>query len=254
MKKVLTVLLAVLMAGSMVACGGDDAATTTAAAGTTTAAATTTKAPSTTQAPDETEEPSKEFTLLPDDAEWAYKLFMCPYTPGPNGNEGGSFDPATDEMAQYIEANPEWYKNAATLSADWTKAQAPFGDRTSGFTEGQSPIGWAGETHGIMLYTTFELTADQFALISAASGQDVYMNLFYDNACYVYINGTLVFSNDANCGPNDWNEAQEPVDFNAEGLVYSELFKEGTNEIAVSLKDCWGGREFLMGLEYLPIS
>lgn len=251
MKKVLSVLLAALMAASMVACGGDDAAETTADA------ATTTKAPAaqTTVAPsgdDEVEEPDdepEEVTLMADDYEWHYMLFNCPYV----GAEGGSFTPETDEMAAYLADHPEWYTETETMAA-WPTAQAPFGDRQLGGPEGSSPIGWAGDVHGIMLYTTFELSAENYELVKNAEPGEVYMNMFYDNAIYMYINGTLVFSHDANCGAGDWNESQSFVDFSGDFENINEVLKEGTNEIAVSLKDCWGGREFIMGLTYLPLS
>jgi len=253
MKKVLTLLLAALMVTSLFACGNDSDNKTDTTPASTTAASTTaasTTAAATTKAPDEPQQPTedKSFTLFEDTLDWAYKVFNCPYTPGSNGDAGGSFDPATDEMATYITENPEWFKNGATLTADWPKSAAPFGNRATS----QSPIGWEGDAHGLMLYTTFDLTADQLALLKTAKEGDVYMNLFYDNTCYIYINSTLVFSEDASCQSGDWNEEQEPVEFNADGLDLASLFKEGTNEISVSLKDCWGGREFIMSLEYAP--
>lgn len=251
MKKVLTLLLAALMATSLFACGSDSDDNTDTTPASTTAASTTaasTTAAATTKAPDEPQQPTtenKSFTLFEDTLDWAYKVFNCPYS---GSGAGGSFAPATDEMATYITENPEWYKNGATLAADWPKAAAPFGDRAAS----QSSIGWEGDAHGLMLYTTFDLTADQLALLKTAKEGDIYMNLFYDNTCYIYINGTLVFSEDANFQSGDWNEEQEPVDFNADELDLASLFKEGTNEISVSLKDCWGGREFIMSLEYSP--
>lgn len=132
--------------------------------------------------------------------------------------------------------------------ATWPTATAPMGDRYDRLGDNGSPIGWANDTHGIICYATFNLTAEQMEWVGKAELNDIYMNVFYDNAFYLYINGELVFFEDANGGEGDWNEAQEPVDF-MDGVDIRTILKAGENTVVAKLKDCWGGREFIMGLE-----
>lgn len=247
MKKILSLLLAGMMLLGMASCGNEDPADTTTTAGTTTAKTTTTTAKTTRPQEVRPDDLPDDWTLLASQYEWHYKLFNCPF----DRDNGAIFPEETDEMAQWLaEKGEEWYKDEALLAemATWPTATAPMGDRYDNLGEGNSPIGWAGDVHGIICYATFELTAEQMEWVAKAGQNDIYMNIFYDNAFYLYINGELVYSDDANGGEGDWNEAQEPVDF-AEGVDIRTILKEGENTVVAKLKDCWGGREFLLGLE-----
>ncbi len=249
MKKLFTLLMAGLMVFSMAACS-DDSATTTPAGD---PAATTTK-PTTTPGkttPKPYEDPDKDpnapddWTILEATTDWHFKLFNCPF----NRDAEVQFDPATDEMAQWFaEKGEEWYKDEAILAdmKTWPTQTAPMGDRYDGLGENGSPIGWANDTHGIICYQTVTLTAEQIEWLTYCDETSVYMDIWYDNAFYIYINGTLVFSDDANGGDGDWVDTMGPVDFEVD---VSKLFVEGENDIVVTLKDCWGGREFIMGIE-----
>lgn len=258
MKKLFALLLAGLMVFSMASCADDntDPADTT-TGGNTTTVATTTKPAITTPPSIEPEDPNAldNWTLMPLETDWHYKIFNCP-TLTNSGDEGTSYDPDQDEMAQWLaEKGEEWYKNADVLSemAGWDIQTAPMGDRYDRLGDGNSPIGWAGDNHGLICYTTFELTAEQMNWVAAAEQNDIYMDVWYDNTFYIWINGTLVYSHDGegapqNSGGADWNDALEPVDFD-EDVDIRKILKEGENTIVVTLKDGWGGREFILALE-----
>lgn len=248
MKKILSLLLAGMMLLGMASCTKDAPDTTTPAASTTTTAGTTTKKPVTTlpqvERPDDMPD---DWVLLESQYEWHYKLFNCPF----DRDNGAIFPEETDEMAKWLaEKGEEWYKDPELLAemATWPTATAPMGDRYDRLGDNGSPIGWANDVHGIICYATFNLTAEQMEWVGKAEINDIYMNVFYDNAFYLYINGELVFFEDANGGEGDWNESQEPVDF-MDGVDIRTILKEGENTVVAKLKDCWGGREFIMGLE-----
>lgn len=254
MKRILSLLLAGMMVLGMASCTSGEANSTTTAGATT--EATTTRRVITTPPPISEDKPSdlEDWTLLELASDWHYKIFKCPYTDAegnPKGDAGGVFLYDTDEMAQWMnEKGEEWYKNPDVIAemAAWDTKTAPMGDRYDRLGDGNSPIGWAGDYHGIVCYTTFELTAEQMELVGKAEANDIYMNVFYDNAFYVYINGVPVFSHDAGGEAGDWVDSMVFVDFE-EGIDIRKILKEGTNEIVVTLKDCWGGREFIMSLE-----
>ncbi len=247
MKKLLTLLLAGLMVFGLVACTTEEPADTTVGGDTT--VATTTKKPDVTPAPPVTTDPNKpdDWTLLEAASDWHYQLFTCPFV----RDAEVQFDPETDEMAKWFaEKGEEWYKDETLLAemATWPTQTAPMGDRYDALGENNSPIGWANDVNGIICYQQINLTAEQMEWIAQADEYNIYMDVFYDNAFYVYINGTLVYSHDANGGEGDWNESMEPVDFQVD---VRDLFKEGANDIVVTLKNCWGGREFIMSIECL---
>lgn len=178
--------------------------------------------------------------------DWHYKIFNCPNTVDANV---ATFDSETDEMAQWLADKGEnWYVDAIEDMKSWDVKTAPMGDRYDPVGEGNSPIGWSGDAHGLITYTTFDLTAEQMGWVAQADLNDIYMNIWYDNTLYLYINGTLVFSHDNEGASGDWNDAQTAVDF-AEDVDIREILKEGENTVVASLKDGWGGREFIMSLE-----
>lgn len=192
---------------------------------------------------------SKSGYIFEEYSEYHYTTFVCPYTDGAGvvggGQANGYFDPATDEMAAFIAENPEWYKDTKLMES-WDIASAPFGDRIAAMMAADTPfISDPTNVNGLMVYKTFEITD--------LSDDIVYtLNMFYDNTVYVYINGKLYFKNDANCGNGDWNGDYDPIKYNADDqkLTLKDFLVQGTNYIAVSIKNCWGGRELDMYLEY----
>lgn len=171
---------------------------------------------------------------------WHYITHYCPYTDG-DGNVGGSaaggyFDEASDEMAMYVAEHPEWYKDTELMAA-WDEADGPFGDCIGKEFAADTDFVNDQHTNGLMVYKTF--TVDGLA------DDDLYeLYCFYDNTVYIYINGALYFVNDANCGMNDWNGAYDLITCNTEeGKTLRDFLVEGENYIAISIKNCWGGRE-----------
>ena len=259
MKKLFSILLAGLMVFGMAACAGETATdeTTVPGDGATTPGATTIRPAITTPNMDPGGSPEgfEDWELLELATDWHYMIFNCP-TLHSSGDEGTEYDPEQDEMAAWLAAKGEdWYKNPDVIAemAAWDVKTAPMGDRYDGLGDGNSPIGWAGDAHGLICYTTFELSAEQMTWVAAAGINDIYMNVWYDNTFYIWINGTLVYFHDGEGAPQgqggaDWNDALEGVDF-MDDVDIREILKEGTNEIVVSLKDGWGGREFILGLD-----
>lgn len=187
--------------------------------------------------------------IIEEYSEYHYTTFVCPYTDG-NGVVGGSapngyFDPATDEMAAFIAQNPEWYKDTKLMES-WDIASAPFGDRIGVMMAAETPfITDPVNVNGLMVYKTFEIKD---------LSDDIHysLNVFYDNTVYIYINGKPYFINDANCGVGDWNGDYEPINYNIDDqpLTLKDFLVEGTNYIAISIKNCWGGRELDLSLTY----
>lgn len=193
-------------------------------------------------APVEEDEPTEIFEQMDT---WHYITHYCPYTDG-NGTVGGStaggfFDEASDEMAMYVAEHPEWYKDTE-LMASWDEADAPFGNCISSDIAADTDFLNDTNTNGLMVYKTFT--------VDSISEADLYeMYCFYDNTVYIYVNGELYYVSDANCGSGDWNGAYDLINCNtAEDKTLRDFLVEGENYIAVSIKNCWGGREFDMYL------
>ena len=141
----------------------------------------------------------------------------------------------TADFAAYLKEHPDWKDPGYDVSS-WQVANAPLGDRVNG----SSPVGWGGEgsePHGLLAVTTFEIED-----LAALEGLTYSMNIFYDNTIYMYINGNLVYSDDsAVTGEGvDWLDNYEDKEFTED---IGQYLVEGTNTVAVSLLDGWGGRE-----------
>lgn len=265
MKKFTSILLVLAMLASgalMTACSGDEATETEGtpagveetepAAEETEAPAEETEAPvEETEAPaEETEAPAEEEAAEEDDDGFGflveqmelfhYKTFVCPYTGGDGvigGSSGGYFDPETDEMAKFIAENPEWYKDTEMMSK-WEEAEGPFGDRIDvSFAADTDFVNDPENTNGLMLFKTFNVE-------NLADDTLYELYCFYDNTVYIYINGELYYSHDAHCGDGDWNGAYDLIKCNSDpDKDLGDFLVEGENTIAISVKNCWGGRE-----------
>ena len=195
-----------------------------------------------TEAPAEETEEDTGFGYLVDQMELMhYRTFVCPYTDG-NGEiggwtAGGYFDPDDDEMAEFVSKNPEWYKDTA-LMAGWDEAEGPFGDCINeAFAADTDFINDKVNTNGLMVYRTFNVD-------NLADDTLYELYCFYDNTVYIYINGELFFYNDANCGNGDWNGSLELIKCNTDPEKdLGDFLVSGENYIAISIKNCWGGRE-----------
>lgn len=274
MKKTLSVILALLMLSSaamLSACSSGDSNDANNDTTADTSAETSAETEAETEAEKETEkEPETEAETKPETepeteapapepesssglvfdqmSTWHYATYVCPYTDG-NGDIGGGaanghFEEADDEMAAFVKANPEWYKDTAMMKG-WDEADAPFGDCINSMIAAQTdfildPV----NTNGLMVYKTFNID-------DLAEDTLYEMYCFYDNTVYIYVNGELYYYSDANCGVGDWNGGLDLITCNtAEGKTLRDFLVEGENYIAVSIKNCWGGREFDMYVTY----
>ncbi|MGN1346631.1 MAG: hypothetical protein ACI4V1_07575 [Eubacteriales bacterium] len=176
-----------------------------------------------------------------------YTTFFCPYTDG-SGQVGGSasggfFAEEDDEMAAFIAENPEWYKDTALMSS-WDEVEAPFGDCIDSFIAADTDFRNDPNTNGLMVYKTFNVEN-----LSDANLYELYC--FYDNTVYIYVNGNLFYYSDAHCGSGDWNGGYDLIKCNTEeGKDLGDFLVEGENYIAISIKNCWGGRELDLYMTY----
>ena len=229
----------------LAACDATPSDTIPATDSTTTAITTTTGNRTTTdQSNPDTPTPTTTLAILEFQTEWHYKTFLCPYD---STTVGGSFDPETDEMAKWLaEQGDQWYIHAIDEMKTWDITIPPLGDRFD-FSTGIS-TDWQGDRNGIILYTTFNLTAEDLKKIQSAGQNDIYMELFYDNTISIFINGTHVYEHNNGTDGWDWNDELSVVPFNSTSDIRS-ILREGENTVVVSLKNTYGGREFIMCME-----
>ncbi len=176
-----------------------------------------------------------------------YATYFCPYTDGAGvvggGTAGGYFAEEDDEMAAFVAKNPEWYKDT-TLMASWDEVEAPFGDCIESILGADTDFKNDPNTNGLMVYKTFNV-----GTLADTTLYELYC--FYDNTVYIYINGELFYYADANCGSGDWNSDYELISCNTqEGKTLHDFLVEGENYIAISIKNCWGGRELDLYITY----
>ena len=172
---------------------------------------------------------------------WHWRTFECQYIDGDGtfsgSARGGHYE--NDEMAEFLEQNPEWYKDTAMMEG-WEEMEGPFGDRIVSAMAGSTPFtADPDNNHGLMVYKSFK--------IDDVSEDTLYeLIMFYDNTIYCYINGVPYFINDTNCGAdgNDWTDDYVLLKSNQEEKPLKDFLHEGDNYICASIKDCWGGREF----------
>ena len=192
------------------------------------------------------EVPAKEEgTLIDQMSTWHWRTFECQYIDG-NGEfsgwaAGGHYE--NDEMADFVAANPEWYKDTAMMSS-WEEADAPFGDCINAAIAADTPFtGDPANNHGLMVYKTFNVTD-----LADDTLYEYYM--FYDNTVYCYVNGEPYFILDGNLTSQDWNGGYDLIKCNQGDKTFKDFLHEGENYIAVSIKDAWGGREFDAYISY----
>lgn len=221
--RLLASLLALVMSVSILAACGDTETTVSSEGGTSSTASLPSINISSVGAPSNTvslPEPAEAIVLVEKGAEFQCKTLN------------------TADFNTFIAENPTW-KDAGYDVSEWQTANAPLGDRI-----GSSPIGWGGwdqEPHGLLCVTKFNVeNLDELA------DTEFYMNIFYDNTIYVYINGNLVFSHDGqnadgdHVNDPDWVDNYTDIDF-TESI--NQYLVEGENTLAISLLDGWGGRE-----------
>jgi Periplasmic protein TonB, links inner and outer membranes len=183
----------------------------------------------------------EEGTLIDQMDTWHWRTFECQYIDG-NGEfsgsaRGGHYE--NDEMADFLAANPEWYKDTAMM-AGWEELEGPFGDRLVSALAGSTPFtADPDNNHGLMVYKTFQ--------VDDLNDDTLYdLIMFYDNTIYCYINGEPYFIEDTNCGAdgNDWTDDYVLLKSNQSDKSFKDFLHIGENYICASIKDCWGGREF----------
>ena len=252
MKKIIAMLLVLCLACSLfVACGGagetEDTTTTT---------TTTTKRTEKEENSDPGYTVRDDVILLTEsESEWKYHVVEVIYA------DNTYVSRTTDGFGDFVTANPNWMAPDFDDS-DWGSKAAPFGDRIS--QANADAIGWTGDNHGLFLRTTFTIEQAQIDEIKNGEAK-LYAWTWYDNTCYMYLNGTEIFAHDDSelfaegvtgeaSGAHDWNDAYSAIDF-VEGTDYftyvgniADILVAGENTFAISLCDCWGGREFDFGL------
>lgn len=257
MKKIISILLVLTLAcGMFVACTNDETKDET----TTTAAKATTKPRDDT--PPTNQSPIRDDIELVADKTMTYKYKAVEVVWQPSSPEDFAIR-TTDGFGEFVAQNPDWFAKDFN-DADWDEAVGPLGDRINNLGDGNSEY-WPGSYHGLFVRTTFELTKEQLDILKNTEDEAILsLYIFYDNALNLYLNGTKVLSHDsgslqaegvdARSLPNDWTDGYVDMwlDSTNEYYVYDgnavDLLVEGTNVIAASLLDCWGGREFDMGI------
>ena len=257
-KKISLMLVLVMMLGAFASCSKEEAPETTAQPAET-AAAETAAAEEETEAPaeEETEAPVEEVEEAPAEEveeapaeevvtsekeegylieqmdSWHWQTYNVVYVDEGDGNR--YYDP--DEMAEFVEKNPEWYKDTEMM-AKWDEADAPFGDAINSSIAADTPFVTDKDNyHGLMVYKTFNVSdLDESTLYE--------FHMFYDNTVYCYINGEPYFILDGHFDSQDWNGGYDEVKSNQSDKSFKDFLHEGENYIAVSIKDAWGGREF----------
>lgn len=179
--------------------------------------------------------------------EWHYLTHHCVFIDGEGvvaGSAAGDRHYEEDEMAEFIAANPEWYKDTALMGA-WDTADAPFGDCINqGLAADTDFVNDKDNVNGLMVYKTF--------VVDSLAENDLYeLYCFYDNTFYLYVNGEPYFINDGGYVNSDWNGGYDLIECNqADGKTLKDFLHEGENYIAASIKNAWGGREFDLNIDY----
>lgn len=199
------------------------------------------------------------FVLVRRHGEWSYKLFSMKYTGADEDRENpATFDPETDTMAEYMRQH-NWTMGDKSLPrsvlddvASWEVVTGNFGD--DGDYE-EVDIGFAGDNHGLMICTTFDI-ADLEEFRYTFKKVNLYSH--YDNTVSIYLNGTLVYRHSIDeSGTPDWTGDYECLntyyqEVNAYFIGDDELMNllvQGQNTLFAMVKDGWGGRVLVLGMD-----
>ena len=196
---------------------------------------------------------------------WKYKVAEIDYL-----TDGGITDyirmgDGGDGFAAFVAANPTW--NTANFDdSDWGTHDVP----------GQldANVGYDGINHGLFVRAEFELTEDQYDKIKSGDA-GLYLFAKYDNNFHVYVNGTQIYADDSSWQFREGKEGSSIAGFKADwydsafkvipvaydasyengeeiqgSLTPADILHAGTNVVACSLKDTWGGRLFDADLYY----
>ena len=256
---------------ALVACSGGDKKNDETTVTTTEATkATTTLAPPPVPSGDDDDDDETEITLvgLPEKGDfipWKYHVEAVDYL-----TEGGVTDyirmgDGGDGFAAFVAANPKW-NTVDYDDSEWDSHDDP----------GQldANVGYDGINHGLFVRAKFDLTDDQYNKIKNGDA-GVYLFAKYDNTFHVYVNGVQIFADDGSWqfqvgkeGSSiagfkaDWYDGAYkviPVAYDASyengeeiqgDLTAADILHAGTNVVACSLKDAWGGRLFDADLFY----
>ncbi len=169
-------------------------------------------------------------------------FFDCAVLTKPAGSDGGDAKTtnffSTGSEWKYYTASSEKYSRTSAGSwtktgfndSSWKSGKTPFGNRlqnqTTDWTYDGKTYLWARKT-----FTVNKLSdlGENFA---------IYLNTYYDDTCYIYINGVQVLAD------TQWTDEYVKIRVS----VPSGTIKEGENVIAVSLHQHEGGYEFDLGL------
>ena len=209
--------------------------------------------------PSDDDDTPEEITLLAEsEAEWKYQVKEVIYS------SNDYIGTEVDEFEAFKATDPDWYK-ADYDDSEWEVEAAPFGDRIGG----SNNAGYSQNNHGLFVRSTFELTQEQLDALDKGETY-VYAYTWYDNTFHLYINGIEVYSHDdsdmfvegtdgTQSGAHDWTDEYTTIELDVDDIneindtdysKISDILVAGTNVIACSLKDAWGGRCFDLGLYY----
>ncbi|MBQ7365263.1 MAG: hypothetical protein IJW46_06665, partial [Clostridia bacterium] len=139
------------------------------------------------------------------------------------------------------DAAPANWKTNLSATADWEVAPAPFGCRAPGCTKNwntvQDPAITDGTCDNAYFWAVKEvvLTEDD---LTALADKALLTSTFFDQSIKIYVNGHLVYSGGENNRYRNVKLADNATD----------ILREGSNIIAVSLHQGGGGYEFDMNL------
>jgi len=125
-------------------------------------------------------------------------------------------------------ADPGWNTDLNFTANGWKTGRAPFGDR------GGQNTSWTGADTYIWIRQKFEVNN-----INDFVNALLYMDVFYDDSAYFYLNGQLIFSD------GGWVDAYTIKKLADNAAQY---LKQGTNLFAVSLHNTAGGRQIDLSL------
>lgn len=152
-------------------------------------------------------------------------------------NKSSAWTTYVTDHSGFSSTNSSNWKDLNYNERRWKVCNAPLGDRL--VPANADVTGWKGDNH--VLFARQKFNVD----LSKLDAEDLYLDVYYDNTVYIYINGNLVYSDDnAVTGANDWTDSYKLIKLSGA----AKYLVNGTNIIAVSLQDKTGGRELDMSV------